>query len=73
MAAGPAAGLALLDGIVARGELDGYHLLPVARAELLVRSHEPEQAALAFKQAIQLCTNPSERAHLEQRLLKVVS
>jgi RNA polymerase sigma-70 factor (ECF subfamily) len=71
MAAGPAAGLALLDGIEARGELRGYHLLPTARAELLVRNGEPQRAIQWFHQAIEECSNPAERTHLHARLRAV--
>ncbi|HEX6063481.1 MAG TPA: sigma-70 family RNA polymerase sigma factor, partial [Longimicrobiales bacterium] len=59
MAAGPAAGLALIDGIDARGELRGYHLLAAARAELLVRNGEPERAAHSYEQAILESSNPA--------------
>lgn len=68
MAAGPAAGLALIDGLDARGELRGYHLLSSARAELLVRGGRAEAAADSYRRAIAECTNPAERAYLERRL-----
>jgi RNA polymerase sigma-70 factor (ECF subfamily) len=68
MAYGPVAGLALLDQIEAGGELRGYHLLPTARAELLVRNGERDGAAGSYQLAIEQCTNPAERAHLERRL-----
>jgi RNA polymerase sigma-70 factor, ECF subfamily len=68
MAAGPAAGLALIDEIEARGELSGYHLLQASRAELLLRRGAGDDAAQRFRRAIELCTSPVERAHLERRL-----
>lgn len=68
MAAGPAAGLALIDGIDARGELRGYHLLSAARAELLVRSGDRSRARRYYEQAIQECSNPAERSFLQRRL-----
>ncbi len=68
MAAGPRAGLALVDGIEARGELRGYHLLSAARAELLVRVGETGAAAQSYRRAIAQCTNPAERAYLTGRL-----
>ena len=71
MAAGPAAGLALIDVIDARGELRGYHLLAAARAELLVRNGEPERAERSYRQAIDECSNPAERAHLTKRLAEI--
>jgi RNA polymerase sigma-70 factor (ECF subfamily) len=71
MAAGPAAGLALIAGIDARGELRGYHLLSAARAELLVRNGEADKAAGSYRQAIAECSNPAERAHLTRRLAEI--
>jgi RNA polymerase sigma-70 factor (ECF subfamily) len=68
MAAGPAAGLALIDGLDARGELRGYHLLSAARAELLVRNGDAREAARSYRQAIDACSNRAEREHLERRL-----
>ena len=68
MADGAAAGLALLDQIEAGGALRGYHLLPTARAELLVRNGDAAVAADSYRLAIELCSNPAERAHLERRL-----
>jgi RNA polymerase sigma-70 factor (ECF subfamily) len=68
MAAGAAEGLALLDGIAARGELDGYHLLHAARAELMLRVGRVDEAAECFRQAIADCSNGAERRFLEGRL-----
>jgi RNA polymerase sigma-70 factor, ECF subfamily len=73
MAAGPRAGLALLDGIEARGELHGYHHLSAARAELLVRAGESALAEQTYERAIQECANPAERAYLAGRLSAVRS
>ena len=71
MAAGPRAGLDLLDELEARGELRGYHLLPAARAELLARAGDRAAARASFQQAMKLCGNPAERAHLERRLREI--
>lgn len=71
MAAGPRAGLALVDGIEARHELDGYHLLHATRAELLVRADEAAAAVSSYERAVAACTNPAERAHLERRLATI--
>jgi RNA polymerase sigma-70 factor, ECF subfamily len=68
MAEGPAVGLALLDGLADAPELRGYHLLPATRAELLARLGRPEEAATAYRAAIGLAANASERAQLERRL-----
>jgi RNA polymerase sigma-70 factor (ECF subfamily) len=61
-------GLALLDELAAGGRLDGYHLLPAARAELLRRLGRSEEAADAFRAAIALTSNAREIAFLERRL-----
>jgi RNA polymerase sigma-70 factor (ECF subfamily) len=68
MAAGPSAGLALIDGIESRGELAGYHLMSAARAELLLRKGSAAEAEQSFRRAIEECSSPSERAHLTRRM-----
>lgn len=72
MAAGPSAGLVLVDGIAARGELEGYHLLEAARAELLVRDGRHEEAERSYRRAVEQCRSPVERAYLRRRLAQVV-
>lgn len=71
MAAGPAAGLALIDRLDSRGELRGYHLLAAARAELMVRNGDLATAEQNYQLAIEQCANPVERAHLEGRRAEV--
>ena len=61
--AGPAAGLAALDGV----DIPGYHLLPAVRADLLERLGRAEEAVAELDAALVLVTNASERAHLEDR------
>jgi RNA polymerase sigma-70 factor (ECF subfamily) len=68
MAAGPTAGLALVDELVARGELDDYHLLHAARADLLRRLGRNSDAAAAYERALALATNEPERRFLAARL-----
>ena len=68
MADGPEAGLALIDEIEARGELEGYHLVAAARADLLRRLGRREDAAAAYRAAISMATNDAERRFLEARL-----
>ena len=65
----PEAALALLDGL--DGDLPGSHLLPTARAELLIRLGRPAAAAAAFDRALSLARTDPERAHLRQRLAAV--
>ncbi len=64
---GPEVGLAELDRITARGELERYHLLPSARAELLRRLKRWEEAGAAYDAALELCTNPREQEFLSRR------
>lgn len=71
MADGPQQGLALIDQIVAGGELDDYHLLPATRADLLRRSGLNREAADSYRRALTLVTNDAERRFLERRLLEV--
>ena len=67
MADGPAAGLALVDALVAADALPQYHLLPAVRADLLARLGRHPEAAAEFTRAAALATNTAERTLLEQR------
>ena len=69
MADGPNAGLALAEELAP--DLDGYYLFHSARADLLRRLDRPEEAAIAYRRALELTTNPHERAFLERRLGEV--
>jgi RNA polymerase sigma-70 factor, ECF subfamily len=73
MAEGPRAGLALIDALAATNELDSYHLLHAARADLLRRAGSPGEAAKSYERALALVTNDSERRFLERRLREVQS
>ena len=68
MADGPERGLELIDGLAAGGDLEDYHLLHSARADLLRRLGRDQEAAAAYDRALELATNPVERAFLEGRL-----
>jgi RNA polymerase sigma-70 factor (ECF subfamily) len=65
---GPAAGLALIDAILARGELAQYHLTHAARAELCRRLGRTADARAAFECALSLVRQEPERRFLERRL-----
>lgn len=69
MAQGPEEGLRWMDCLSSRAELQGYHLLPAARADLLRRAGRKEEARLAYAAALALVRNPAERRYLERRLL----
>lgn len=71
MAHGPAQGLALIDDLARKGDLDGYHLLHAARADLLRRLGSMEAAALTYERALGLVSNDTERRFLERRLREV--
>jgi RNA polymerase sigma-70 factor (ECF subfamily) len=68
MADGPAAGLALVEEIEAAGELAGYHLLPATRADLLRRLGRQTEAAVAYREALELAATEAERRYLARRL-----
>ena len=61
-AAGPAAGLALLEGLALPG-----HRLPAVRAELLAGAGRRDEALTSYDEAIGRCANLAERAHLIER------
>jgi RNA polymerase sigma-70 factor (ECF subfamily) len=65
---GPAAGLALVDGLLAQGELDGYHLAHSARADLCRRLGRTAEARAAYERAYALTLQEPERRFLERRL-----
>lgn len=64
MAYGPAAGLAVVDGLVGEGSLRDYHLLPSVRGDLLVRLGRVEEARAEFERAASLTRNARERTLL---------
>jgi len=61
MAFGPAAGLELVDGLTAERVLEGYHLLPAVRGDLLDKLGRFDEACLEFKRAASLTRNTRER------------
>ena len=67
MAEGPAAGLALIDALIAEPSLRGYHLLPSARADLLARLGRLSEARVEFERAASLTRNARQRESLLAR------
>ena len=65
---GPAAGLALIDAILARGDLDDYRLAHSARAELCRRLGRTAEARASYERALALTLQEPERRFLERRL-----
>jgi RNA polymerase sigma-70 factor (ECF subfamily) len=68
---GPAAGLVLIDTILARGDLDDYHLAHAARADLCRRLGRTAQARTSYKRAVELARQEPERRFLERRLAEL--
>ena len=68
---GPEPALELINALAAQGDLDDYHLLHAARADLHRRLGSHTQAAESYVRALELVTNESERRFLERRLAEV--
>jgi RNA polymerase sigma-70 factor, ECF subfamily len=68
---GPAPGLALLDGLVARNQLQDYHLLHAARGEFLAQLNQREDAKVAYEKAIALTAQEPERRFLYKKMAKL--
>ncbi len=65
---GPAAGLELIDAILARGDLSAYHLAHAARADLCRRLGRTADARASYERALELTRQETERRFLEGRL-----
>lgn len=68
---GPAAGLTLVDAILARGDLADYHLAHSARADLCRRLGDNVEARTSYKRALALAKQKPERRFLEKRLAEL--
>jgi RNA polymerase sigma-70 factor, ECF subfamily len=68
---GPEAGLALIDAILARGDLADYHLAHAARADLCRRLERIAEARVSYKRALALTQQEPERRFLERRLAQL--
>jgi RNA polymerase sigma-70 factor (ECF subfamily) len=71
MADGPQLALTIIEALASTNDLENYHLLHAARADLLRRMGSPAEAAKSYTRAIALVTNDSERRYLERRLREV--
>ncbi|HEY2760427.1 MAG TPA: RNA polymerase sigma factor [Pirellulales bacterium] len=69
---GPAAGLSIIDAILARGDLSEYHLAHAARADLCRRLGQTVQARQSYQQALALTRQEPERRFLERRLAELI-
>ena len=68
---GPGAGLALVEAILARGELSDYRLAHAARADLCRRLGKTAEARTAYQRALELTRQEPERRFLERRLAEL--
>jgi len=68
---GAEAGLSLVDAILARGDLERYHLAHATRADLCRRLNRTEDARAAYQRALALSTQDPERRFLERRLAEL--
>jgi RNA polymerase sigma-70 factor (ECF subfamily) len=71
MADGPRRGVSIIDELATSGDLDKYHLLHAARADLLRRLGSKDESAKSYLRALELVTNEPERRFLERRLREV--
>ncbi len=67
MAFGPAAGLELVDALSSERSLEGYHLLPTVRGDLLQKLGRIDEARAEFERAASLTRNSRERELLVER------
>jgi RNA polymerase sigma-70 factor, ECF subfamily len=70
---GPEAGLALIDAILARGDLADYYLAHSARADLCRRLGRTAEARVSYERALELTRQEPERRFLEGRLRELAS
>ena len=68
---GPAAGLALIDAILARGDLGDYHLAHAARADLCRRLGRTAETRASYERALTLARQEPERRFLQRRLAEL--
>jgi RNA polymerase sigma-70 factor, ECF subfamily len=71
MAESPKAALTIIDRLANQGDLETYHLLHAARADLLRRIGSRKEAAKSYLRAIELTNNQREKTYLERRLREV--
>ncbi|MGE5216630.1 MAG: RNA polymerase sigma factor [Chloroflexota bacterium] len=68
---GPAAGLSLVDAILARGDLKNYHLAHAARADFCRRLGKTAEARVSYERALKLAQQEPERRFLEMRFAQL--
>src|SRR6185312_5123869 len=68
---GPAAGLALIDELLARGDLTEYRFAHAARADLYRRLGRRDEARAAYERALELTVQEPEKRYLARRLAEL--
>jgi RNA polymerase sigma-70 factor (ECF subfamily) len=68
---GPLAGLALIDAILAQGDLANYHLAHSARADFCRRLGRTAEARVSYQRALSLTQQEPERRFFERRLAEL--
>jgi RNA polymerase sigma-70 factor (ECF subfamily) len=68
---GPAAGLGLIDAILKRGDLAGYHLAHAARADLCRRLGRGAEARVSYEKALELSQQEPEKRFLRRRIAEI--
>ncbi len=71
MSDGPAEALPIVEALEASGALAGYHLLPATRADFLRRLGRRDEAAAAYRVALDMASTEPERLFLSRRLSEV--
>jgi predicted RNA polymerase sigma factor len=71
MAFGPEAGLAMVDPLMKEPALEGYHLLPAVRGDLLEKLGRKADARIEFERAAAMATNSREKTLLSERAHKM--
>lgn len=70
---GAAAGLHIIEDLLARSQLKDYHLLHAAHADLLTKLDRIEDAKIAYKMALQLTSQAPEQRHLQKKLAELTN
>lgn len=68
---GPAEGLSLLEPLTQQKQMQGYHLLPAARADLLRRMGRVAEAIQAYEQALALAQQAAVQRYLQKRITQL--
>jgi predicted RNA polymerase sigma factor len=73
MVQGPAAAMVIVDEVTASGVMEGSHLLPTVRGELLVRMGRTDEARAELTRAAALRGNGPERSVLDRKIAALPS